>query len=236
MRPLLPSSYLTVVTLLPHGPDITVGGEAPLRASLESPVLESALQAAVDRLNPSIPAASRQEAIRQVLRIASLTLSAQMKLSICFIQGVPVSYQKDNAERGDFVRLLDFDKIKNEQLTAVNQFTIIENNANKRPDIVLFINGLPLGEPWAEFFEKADALTASSRDTQIVPYWVFPPDEYDDPSMARIERHLPITPYSREASRPEPLMASPPTTGSPSGSRGRRSWCGTCWGVSRTRR
>lgn len=75
---------------------------------------------------------------------------------------------------------------------------------------VAAVVGPPSGErePWAELFEKADALTASSRDTQIVPYWVFPPDEYDDPTMARIERHLPITPYSREASRFEPLMAS----------------------------
>ncbi len=64
------------------------------------------------------------------------------------------------------------------------------------------------GEPWAELFARADDMTAEGRDTQIVPYWVFPPDEFDDPSMARIERHLPITPYSREASRLDPLMAS----------------------------
>jgi hypothetical protein len=64
------------------------------------------------------------------------------------------------------------------------------------------------GEPWAELFARADEVTAQDRDTQIVPYWVFPTDELDDPSMARIERHLPVTPYSREASRLDPLMAS----------------------------
>lgn len=64
------------------------------------------------------------------------------------------------------------------------------------------------GEPWAELFARADEMTAQDRDTQIVPYWVFPSDELDDPSMARIERHLPVTPYSREASRLDPLMAS----------------------------
>ncbi|MDD2818113.1 MAG: hypothetical protein PHN51_04885 [Candidatus Nanopelagicales bacterium] len=65
-----------------------------------------------------------------------------------------------------------------------------------------------MSEPWAELFERADALTIDARATQIVPYWVFPPDDVTVAGMARIERHLPITPYSRESSRLEPLMAS----------------------------
>lgn len=64
------------------------------------------------------------------------------------------------------------------------------------------------GEPWAELFTRADLETAPDRHSQIVPYWVFPPDSAGDPDIARIERHLPIAPYSREASRLEPLMAS----------------------------
>ena len=127
------------------GPDIAPDGVTPLRASFESPVLESTLQTAVDRLNQSIPAASRQDAIRQVLRIASPDLlSTNEKFHLLLTQGVPVSYQKDGAERGDLVRLVDFDKPENNEFTAVNQFTVIENNVIKRADIVLFVNGLPL--------------------------------------------------------------------------------------------
>lgn len=128
-----------------YGPDIAPGSENPLRASLESPILESALQSAVDRLNPDIPAASRQDAIRQVLRIASPDLvSANESFHSLLTQGVPVGYQKDGTERGDLVRLIDFDQLENNEFTAVNQFTVIESNVNKRPDIVLFVNGLPL--------------------------------------------------------------------------------------------
>jgi hypothetical protein len=64
------------------------------------------------------------------------------------------------------------------------------------------------GEPWAELFALADRKTAADRCSQIVPYWVFPADPASDPDVARIERHLPITPYSREASRLEPLMSN----------------------------
>lgn len=59
-------------------------------------------------------------------------------------EGIKVNYQKDGVTRGDLVWLIDFDKPENNEFLAVNQFTIIENNNNKRPDIILFVNGLPL--------------------------------------------------------------------------------------------
>jgi type I restriction enzyme R subunit len=128
-----------------YGPDIAPDGRTPLRASFESPLLESSLQAAVDRLNPSIPADSRQEAVRQVMRAASPDLlSANEAFHLLLTQGVPVSYLKDGNTRGDLARLVDFDNPENNEFAAVNQFTVIEHNANKRPDIVLFVNGLPL--------------------------------------------------------------------------------------------
>ena len=127
------------------GPDIAPDGETPLRASFESPLLESALQAAVDRLNPAIPAVARQEAVRQVVRlVAPDLLGANEAFHQLLTQGVPVSYRKNENERGDLVRLVDFETPDNNEFTAVNQFTLVENNLNKRPDIVLFVNGLPL--------------------------------------------------------------------------------------------
>jgi hypothetical protein len=70
--------------------------------------------------------------------------------------------------------------------------------------------GPPSGgtEPWAELFARADARTAGGRESQVIPYWVFAPDELPEHERAYIERHLPITPYSREASRRDPLLAS----------------------------
>lgn len=70
--------------------------------------------------------------------------------------------------------------------------------------------GRPSGEtePWSELFARANELTALTRDSEIVPYWVFPPDDVAIDKPARIERHLPITPYSREASRIDQLRAS----------------------------
>lgn len=55
-----------------------------------------------------------------------------------------VSYQKDGNCRGDLVWLVDFSSPENNDFVVLNQYTVVENNANKRPDIVLFVNGLPL--------------------------------------------------------------------------------------------
>lgn len=128
-----------------YGPDIAPGGSNPLRSSLTGPILEGVLQGSVDRLNPSIPAAARQEAVRQVLRVSSPDLiSANESFHKLLTQGVPVSYQKEGATRGDLVWLVDFTTPENNEFTAVNQFSFVENNVNRRPDIVLFVNGLPL--------------------------------------------------------------------------------------------
>jgi len=128
-----------------YGPDIAPDGETSLRTTLESPLLESNLQAAVDRINHSIPAQARQEAVRQVIRLTSPDLlSTNEAFHAMLTSGVNVSYQKDGAERGDLVWLVDFNNPDNNEFLAVNQFTMMEKNVNKRPDIVLFVNGLPL--------------------------------------------------------------------------------------------
>lgn len=127
------------------GPDIAPGGSNPLRSSLASPILEGVLQEAVDRLNPSIPAAARQEAVRQVLRVSSPDLiSANETFHALLTRGVQVDSQKDGSTRGNQVWLVDFNTPENNEFTAVNQFSFVENNVNRRPDIVLFVNGLPL--------------------------------------------------------------------------------------------
>lgn len=115
------------------------------RASTREVVLARCLRAAIDRLNPTVPAAARDDAFKQVLDLGQpALLSGNRAFHRVLVAGVPVQYQKDGETRGDFVRLIDWhDALRNEWL-AVQQFTIKGPRHTRRPDIILFINGLPL--------------------------------------------------------------------------------------------
>ncbi|MEH6688377.1 MAG: type I restriction endonuclease subunit R [Halopseudomonas sabulinigri] len=128
-----------------YGPDIAYDGPSPERESYRDVVLGMRLREAVARLNPTMSAAVREDAVRQVLNLGlPVQLSANRYFHRLLVGGVPVQYQKDGETRGDFVRLVDWvDPAANEYL-AVNQFTILGPKNNRRPDIILFVNGLPL--------------------------------------------------------------------------------------------
>lgn len=115
------------------------------RVSTREVVLAVSLRAAIDRLNPTVPAAAREDAFKQVLDMGQpALLSGNRAFHRVLVTGVPVQYQKDGDTRGDFVRLIDWqDNTRNEWL-AVQQFTIKGPRYTRRPDIILFINGLPL--------------------------------------------------------------------------------------------
>ncbi len=129
-----------------YGPAIAPDGEAPERSGYQQVLLENRLQAAVDRLNPQIPAAARADAVRQVLDLGTpALLAANRHFHKLLVGGVPVKVQRDGETRGDFVRLIDWaDAARNEWL-AVNQFSLKGPKHTRRPDIVLFVNGLPFG-------------------------------------------------------------------------------------------
>ena len=128
-----------------YGPDIAPDGETPMRTSLDEVVLKEVLVKAVKRLNPTLTDDVRDEAIKTVLRIASPdTLANNEAFHRLLTEGVPVSTYQDGMERGDRVWLVDFEDPWNNEFTVVNQFTIIENGHNRRPDVLLFVNGLPL--------------------------------------------------------------------------------------------
>ena len=132
-----------------YGPDIAPDSENAgagfVRESFEEVVLVSVLKKAIERINPQIPAAAREDALRQVLRIASPDLiSANEEFHRMLTNGVKVSYEKDGATRGDLVWLVDFENADNNEFFAINQFTILSDRGNKRPDVILFVNGLPL--------------------------------------------------------------------------------------------
>lgn len=128
-----------------HGPGIAHDGEHPERESYEQVLLLERLRAAVRRINPRIPAAAQEEAVKQVARIASPELLVNNEVFHRMLtEGVKVDYQQDGNTRGDLVWLVDFAKPANNDLLVVNQYTVVENGKNKRPDVLLFVNGLPL--------------------------------------------------------------------------------------------
>jgi len=115
------------------------------RQTFADVVLSQSLENAVSKINPNIPHESLKQAIREVLNIASPDLiSNNQKFHEYLTEGITVEYQKDGETRGEKVWLIDWQNPDNNQFLAVNQFTIIEDNHNRRPDIILFINGLPL--------------------------------------------------------------------------------------------
>jgi len=128
-----------------YAPDIAHDGEKPERASYEEVLLTERLQNAIRRINPKVPADSQEEAFKEIQRINSPELLANNEnFHQMLTEGINVSYQKDGHDRGDLVWLIDFKNPENNEFIVANQFTVIENGNNKRPDVILFVNGIPL--------------------------------------------------------------------------------------------
>ncbi|HPE09695.1 MAG TPA: type I restriction endonuclease subunit R [Saprospiraceae bacterium] len=128
-----------------YAPDIAPDAEHAERDNFEQVLLLNRLQNAVKRINPDFPADTQAEAIKEIQRIASPELLSNNEAFHRLVtEGIPVIKRMDGEERGDRVRLIDFTDIYNNEFVVTNQFTIIENGNNKRPDIILFINGIPL--------------------------------------------------------------------------------------------
>jgi len=115
------------------------------RASNRDVLLVAELRAAIDRLNPTVPVAAREDAFRQVVDAGGpVLLSSNRAFHKLLVNGVPVQYQQDGDTRGDFVRLIDWGDVSANRWLAVQQFTIKGARHTRRPDVILFINGLPL--------------------------------------------------------------------------------------------
>ncbi|MBW2557885.1 MAG: type I restriction endonuclease subunit R [Deltaproteobacteria bacterium] len=128
-----------------YAPSIAPDSKTPERESFEEVLLIERLQTAVGRINPSIPEDIREDAIKQIKRLNSPELIANNEaFHRMLTEGIKVSYQRDGNSRGDLVWLIDFKNPENNDFIVANQLTVIENNVNKRPDVILFVNGLPL--------------------------------------------------------------------------------------------
>ena len=130
-----------------HGPHLAPGEPAAERDSFDDVVLVERLREAIRSLNPAIPEDAREEALRKVLRVATPSLTQTNRAfhrMLC--DGVPVEYPRsDGSIAGDHVRLVDFSEVNVNDWLVVNQFAVVEGQHNRRPDIVVFVNGLPLG-------------------------------------------------------------------------------------------
>lgn len=127
------------------GPELAPDGSTPERSDYRQVLLIERLRQAVAALNPNVPHAAREDAVKQVVDLGTpVLLAANRQFHRLLVTGVPVQYPLDGETRGDFVRLVDWtDPTRNEWL-AVNQFSITGPHHTRRPDIILFVNGLPL--------------------------------------------------------------------------------------------
>ena len=130
-----------------HGPDIAPDTPNAERADYGQIVLEQRLRDAMAGLNPDLPADALDEAMRKLIRPDGSTLEARNRaFHRMLVNGVEIEFRgPEGRVRGDQVRVIDFDNPGNNEFVAVNQFTVTENRNNRRPDVVLFVNGMPLG-------------------------------------------------------------------------------------------
>ncbi len=153
-----------------HGPHLAPGEPSTERDSFGDVVLVRRLRAAIQQLNPKIPEEAREDALRKVLRVATPSLVGTNRLFHAMLRdGVPVEYRrKDGSIAGDDVRLVDFSTPDANDWFAVNQFTVIEGPVNRRPDVVVFVNGLPLAVLELKNAAEEDATTYDAfKDLQI---------------------------------------------------------------------
>ena len=132
--------------LVLSGPEIAPGEAMAERENYGQVVIERRLRQALEQLNPKVPADALDEAFRKLTRPDSPSLVVNNHVIHKYlVEGVPVEYQRaDGSIGGDLVRVLDYDEPENNEFLAVNQFTVVENQHERRPDVVLFINGLPI--------------------------------------------------------------------------------------------
>jgi type I restriction enzyme R subunit len=128
------------------GPQLAPGEPAAERESFSDVVLVGRLREAIRQLNPTIPEEAREEALRKLLRLATPSLlQTNRAFHRLLREGVPVEYPRpDGSIAGDHVRLVDFTTVATNDWLVVNQFSVSDGQHNRRPDLVVFLNGLPL--------------------------------------------------------------------------------------------
>jgi len=148
-----------------HGPDIAAGEPAAERSDPEyrDVVLEGRLRQALVALNPALPSEALDDAYRKLTRTDAPSLVERNRaIHKMLVDGVNVEYRRhDGSIAGAQARVIDFEIPDNNDWLAVNQFTVAENQHTRRPDVVLFVNGLPLAV--IELKNPADGVESADR-------------------------------------------------------------------------
>lgn len=128
-----------------YGPEIAPDGDLPERADYRQVVLVDRLREAIERLNPGLPAAVLDEVLHRVTKLSDPTLlQSNRRFHEALVDGLPVEVEVDGQKRGDRVRLVDFERPETNRWLVVNQFTVQGSKQPRRPDLVCFVNGLPI--------------------------------------------------------------------------------------------
>lgn len=161
-----------------HGPDLAPDAPAGERNLWSDVVLIQRPRRAIARLNPELPPQAVTRASGLVLTSTSpAVIENHRGFHDLLLAGVPVAYRdSEGMERNAHAMLVDFNDVSRNEFLAVNQLTIIAGGHNRRPDILLYVNGLPLGEIEA----KAPGLTKPAEEAvnQIAHYAHTIPDLY----------------------------------------------------------
>lgn len=127
------------------GPDIARDGDTPERTDYHQVVLTSRLLAALQKINPHIPLVTLEEAVQTVTKPQSpVLIQSNRAFHKLLLEGIPVEYRNGDDIKSDQVQLIDFNNVERNQFLVVNQFTVQGSKQLRRPDIVVFINGLPI--------------------------------------------------------------------------------------------
>ncbi|MFA6413365.1 MAG: type I restriction endonuclease subunit R, partial [Syntrophales bacterium] len=127
------------------GPTLSPDGEQPERKNYGEVILWGRLETAIRRLNEKIPESAVTQVLRQIRTLEGADLIEKNRTMHKYLtQGIEVIAMVNGAEKGLRVRLINFDDIQKNDLLVTNQFTVIEGNVHKRPDVLIFVNGLPL--------------------------------------------------------------------------------------------
>ena len=131
-------TYLSGLVIAPDG-------HVPERANYAVTILEGRLRQALTRINTTLPPEALEEAARKILRPASPALEENNLAFHQFLtNGIELQVRMDEGMRGDLAWVVDFDNPDNNDWLVVNQLTVIEGKNNRRPDLVIYVNGLPL--------------------------------------------------------------------------------------------
>ncbi|HUW39988.1 MAG TPA: type I restriction endonuclease subunit R [Rectinemataceae bacterium] len=128
-----------------YGPDLAPEGESPERSDYRDVLLRERLAAALSRLNPQLPDSAIEEAVTAIARPKqpSLVLNNR-EFHQALLKGLPVEVEDEGSRRGDRARLVDFEVPGNNEFLVVNQFTVLGTKQPRRPDLVCFLNGIPI--------------------------------------------------------------------------------------------